>query len=297
VDPQPGAQPARPAGAPLRGATITGFETAGNSYKLTYEVNGEKRTILYAVNADGTLPFEFQNGSAGTAKETYTRRQDGGGPRPGGGPRDGGGLRDTGRPPEGERAPARQSAELRPQATPAPAATAGSFVLRSPEVANGGTLPADYTGDGTGSTLPLQWSGAPAETKSYALLMHHLDPEGVTKSYWILYNIPANVTSLPKNAKGIGTLGASFKGIVGYEPPHSKGPGQKTYVLTLYALTAAPEITAASARVTYEVVVAAMQGKILASTDLSVTYTRNFGNGQAPPPDNERPGGPGAPAR
>ena len=67
VDPQPRAQSVRPAGPPLRGAKITGFETTGNSYKLAYEVNGETRAILYTVNADGTVPFEYQNGSAGAA--------------------------------------------------------------------------------------------------------------------------------------------------------------------------------------------------------------------------------------
>ena len=119
-----------------------------------------------------------------------------------------------------------------------------------------------------------KWSGAPAGTKSYALLMHHLDPEGVTKSYWILYNIPANVTSLPKNVQGVGSLGASFKGVVGYEPPHSKGPGAKTYVLTLYALSAPPEVTGPPERVTYDVILAAIKGKVLASADLSVIYSR-----------------------
>jgi len=61
-------------------------------------------------------------------------------------------------------------------------------------------------------------------------------------------------------------------------------------VLTLYALSAAPEVAVPPARATYEMVLAAMQGRILASTDLSVVYTRG-GNGdgkdEAPPP---RPG-------
>jgi len=295
VDPQPNASPLRPAGAPLRGAKITAFETVGNQSKLTYEVNGEKRTILYAANSDGTFPFEFQNGSAGTTNETYTRRPRGGGPGEGPGPRDGGGPRDTTRPPGGERAPARESGEVRPSSTPAPVTTAGNssaFVLRSAEVTNGGKLPVDYTGDGTGATLPLEWSGAPAGTKSYALLMHHLDPEGVTKSYWILYNIPANVTRLPKNVKGVGSLGASFKGVVGYEPPHSKGPGAKTYVLTLYALSAAPEVSGSPEQVTYATMLEAMKGKVLASTDLSVVYTRNVGTDG--PGETQLPGGPGS---
>jgi len=43
-----------------------------------------------------------------------------------------------------------------------PGATTTSFVLESREVSEGGTLPGDYTCDGTSSTLPLAWSGAPA---------------------------------------------------------------------------------------------------------------------------------------
>ena len=75
VDPQPRAQPVRRDQPPLRGAKITGFETDVNHYKLSYEVGGDKRAILYSANADGTFPFEYQNGSAGTTKEIYTRRE------------------------------------------------------------------------------------------------------------------------------------------------------------------------------------------------------------------------------
>jgi hypothetical protein len=177
------------------------------------------------------------------------------------------------------------------------AAPASLFALRSSEVANGGALPVDYTGDGSGSTLPLAWSGVPVGTKNFALIMHHLDPEGVTKTYWILYNIPADMTALPRNVKGVGALGASFKGVVGYEPPHSKGPGPKTYVLTLYALSAAPEVNAPPERVNYEVILAAMKGKILASADLSVVYTRSgdgSGTDQEKPPRPARDAGHGA---
>ncbi len=83
VDPQPRAQPVRRDMPPLRGAKSTGFETNANNYRLGCEVGGDKRAILYSANADGTFPFEYQNGSAGTTKETYTRREHGaGGPRP-----------------------------------------------------------------------------------------------------------------------------------------------------------------------------------------------------------------------
>jgi phosphatidylethanolamine-binding protein (PEBP) family uncharacterized protein len=198
-------------------------------------------------------------------------------------------------------------ADTQPLAAASQAASKSTgFVLRSPEVADGGDLPVDYTGDGTSSTLPLEWSGAPAGTKCYALIMHHLAPDG-TKWYWIVYNIPADVTRLAKNAKGVGTLGNnSVNSWTEYAPPHSKGPGAKTYVLTVYALSAAPKITVPAGEVNREVLLAAMKDLILASAELHVNYTRfpepaggAAGNGPPPPnrgtnpppgPPRERPG-------
>jgi phosphatidylethanolamine-binding protein (PEBP) family uncharacterized protein len=169
----------------------------------------------------------------------------------------------------------------------APAAATNGFVLTSPEVADGGNLPADFTGDGSGATLPLEWKGAPARTKSYALIMDHLAPGNEMKSYWVMWDIPANVTSLPKNVKGVGQTGVGFKGEAGYEPPHSKGPGAKTYVLHVYALSSEVKPISAGRGVTREALLAAMDGKILAKADLSVVYTRSgeagaSGGGVAP---------------
>ena len=143
-------------------------------------------------------------------------------------------------------------------------------------MADGGPLPKDYTGDGTSSTLPLEWSGAPAGTKAYALIMHHIDPEGVTKWYWTLYNIPATVQGLAKNVKGIGTLGNnSVNGRTEYAPPHSKGPGAKTYVYTLYALSAEASPHVAASEVSRDILLAAMKDKVLASAELRVVYSRD----------------------
>jgi hypothetical protein len=50
--------------------------------------------------------------------------------------------------------------------------------------------------------LPLEWGGAPDGTKSFAVIMHHVAPD-MTKWYWILYNIPADEKSLPKNVKSV----------------------------------------------------------------------------------------------
>lgn len=162
-----------------------------------------------------------------------------------------------------------------PVATAQPAA---GFVLRSPEVADGGTLPRDYTGDGSSATLPLEWSGAPAGTQSYAVIMHHIPGPGTTKWYWVLYNIPATITSLPRNVQGIGVLGNnSVNGRTEYAPPHSKGPGPKTYIYTVYALSAPPQLDVPPAQVNRDVLLAAMRDRTLASAELHVVYTRPAG--------------------
>jgi formylglycine-generating enzyme required for sulfatase activity/phosphatidylethanolamine-binding protein (PEBP) family uncharacterized protein len=170
------------------------------------------------------------------------------------------------------------------------------FVLRSPEAADGGALPADYTADGTGATPPLEWSGAPAGTSSYAVVMHHVDPQGIVKWYWTLYDIPASVQRLPKNVKGVGTLGNnSVNGRAEYAPPRSQGPGPKSYICTIYALSSPPRPTVPPSQVSRDVLLAAMQGRVLAAAELRVVYTRedtsqNQGDNRPQPPGGGRGG-------
>jgi Raf kinase inhibitor-like YbhB/YbcL family protein len=158
-------------------------------------------------------------------------------------------------------------------------APSSSFILRSPDVEEGGQLPKEFTGDGASATLPLEWNGAPTGTRSYAVIMHHIDPEGKVKWYWILYNIPANVQSLPRNVKGIGILGNnSVNGRTEYAPPHSKGPGPKTYIYTVYALSASPQITVPPGEVSRDILLSAMKDYILDTAELKVIYTRYGGD-------------------
>jgi phosphatidylethanolamine-binding protein (PEBP) family uncharacterized protein len=302
VDPQPRAQPVREALPALRGAEITGFEGAGTDHcKLSYTVNGDKRSVAYGINADGTYAFEFDNGRDGKTQEVYRTRQlpD---TRPEGPQRDVRGKGGNSRPmrAEGDRPPppangggrGRQEFVASPDQ---PRSSDGSFMLTSPVVEDMAEMPSDYTGDGSGATLPLEWKGAPAGTQGFALIMDHTDPEGAQKWYWTLYDIPAGVTKLPRNVQGIGKVGTGFKGQIGYEPPHSKGPGPKTYVLTVYALSAPLGITQAPREVNREVLLAAMRGKVLAHSSLRVVHTSAGndgppGGGQQP----ERDRGPGS---
>ncbi len=147
--------------------------------------------------------------------------------------------------------------------------------LTSPDVADGGTLPADYTCDGSASTLPVAWSGAPAATQSYSLIMHHEASPTDIHWYWVVYNIPSTIDSIANNGTGPWTLGNnSVNDQIGYAPPCSQGPGPKTYVYTLYALSAAPNVTVDPSLVNRDTLLAAMNGLILDSATLTVTYTR-----------------------
>lgn len=174
-------------------------------------------------------------------------------------------------------APANAKPGLVPAAAPTAKTAQGSFRLSSPAVADGGSLPRDYTGDGAAATLPLKWTGAPEDTKSFALIMHHIAPDQ-TKWYWVLYDIPATTTALPRNLQdGVGTLGNnSVNGLTEYAPPHSKGPGAKNYIYTVYALSASVTPEVAPDEVGRDELLAAMKGKILATAELKVVYSRDF---------------------
>ncbi len=75
VDPQPRAEPIRPDGEPLRGATVTGFEkVAANIFTLSYAYRGETRKIHYTIEPDGRYVFDYIDGRGDSRTETYTRR-------------------------------------------------------------------------------------------------------------------------------------------------------------------------------------------------------------------------------
>ncbi|NWJ96498.1 MAG: YbhB/YbcL family Raf kinase inhibitor-like protein [Chloroflexi bacterium] len=149
------------------------------------------------------------------------------------------------------------------------------FVLKSSAVVEGGALPKDFTCDGTSATLPLSWSGVPSSTQEFAVIMHHIPGPGDTHWYWVLYNIPLTVINLPRNVTGIGTLGNnSVNGKTEYAPPCSKGPGQKNYTYTIYALSSSPRLTVPPAQVNRDALLAAIQDNTLASAALNVSYSR-----------------------
>lgn len=150
----------------------------------------------------------------------------------------------------------------------------GVFTLESSGVVNG-VLDKKYTCDGQSFAPPLTWKNAPAGTKSFAVLMHHIPPTGDKHVYYVVYKLPSTVTSLHENNTSIGSFGVNtVNGKNSYTPPCSQGPGAKIYVITAYALSTEPVIPASTTKVTMDIVLDAIKATTLAKSELSVSYTR-----------------------
>ena len=74
VDPQSLTKAFRPAGEPLRGAVITGFERIGDStFDLKYTLNGSEYHVKYTASL-GEVSMEFIDSSGSVRREVYQRR-------------------------------------------------------------------------------------------------------------------------------------------------------------------------------------------------------------------------------
>ncbi|WP_237152717.1 YbhB/YbcL family Raf kinase inhibitor-like protein [Oryzibacter oryziterrae] len=129
-------------------------------------------------------------------------------------------------------------------------AQAADFTLTSPDIAEGKVLSVAQVAhgfgcSGEGKSPALSWSGAPEGTKSFVVTAY--DPDAPTGSgfwHWVMFNIPASVTSLPGGitpdagapAGAVQSKAdAGYPAFVGACPP----PGQThRYIFTVTALKA-----------------------------------------------------------
>ena len=161
------------------------------------------------------------------------------------------------------------------QPYPVSAVNGSVFTLTSEAGTDGGTVPAEYTCDGAGSTMELSWDNTPEGTKEFAVMMTTLPGDGTTKWSWVMYGIPGNVTGLSKNSTGVGINGVgSHSPRPGYNPPCSQGPGAKVYTITVYALSSAPAIPGDPGQVTGPVLSKAISSLTIRTASINMSYTR-----------------------
>jgi Raf kinase inhibitor-like YbhB/YbcL family protein len=147
--------------------------------------------------------------------------------------------------------------------------TNSRLTLRSDAFDEGGSIPVRYSCDAEDVSPPLSWSGAPAETGAFALIVRDADAGNFV--HWVLTDIPADVTSLPDGmGDTVGIAGRNDFGRVGWGGPCPPS-GEHHYEFTLYALTAPLQLDGAPEA---DEVERAFGTNLLAEAKLTGTFTR-----------------------
>jgi Raf kinase inhibitor-like YbhB/YbcL family protein len=146
-----------------------------------------------------------------------------------------------------------------------------TFTLRSSAFAEGGSIPRGYTCDGDDVSPPLEWSGAPASTAAYVLLVTDPDARGFV--HWVAVDLSGSSRGLAERASGkpaAGNEGRNDFGRTGWGGPCPPS-GTHRYVFELYALSSPLNLpgrpTAADVR-------RALGGRVVGEARLTGTYRR-----------------------
>ena len=141
-------------------------------------------------------------------------------------------------------------------------------------------MPSTYTCEGRNVSPPLSWEGVPADTQSLVLVVD--DPDApdpaapkMTWVHWVLYNLPPSSTGLPEAVSSAQLPARTLEGLNDWKRTGYGGPcppiGRHRYFHKLYALDLVlPDL----AHPTKAALEAAIQGHILAQTEIIGTYQR-----------------------
>jgi Raf kinase inhibitor-like YbhB/YbcL family protein len=154
------------------------------------------------------------------------------------------------------------------------------LALRSSVFQPGGPIPPRYTCQGEDVSVPLEWDGAPDETRSFALIVD--DPDApdpaaprIVWTHWMLYNIPADAKILKEAVKPNELPPGTLEGLNDWKRTGYGGPcppiGRHRYFHKLYALdTLLPDLGEPDKAALQR----AMQGHVLAQAELIGTYQK-----------------------
>ncbi len=119
------------------------------------------------------------------------------------------------------------------------------MILKSPDFADGQPIPSRHSLDGGNASPELVWDGIPEGTRSLALVV--ADPDAPdpaapkqTFTHWVLYNLPARLDRLPRNARFEPGGDSGEEGLNDWQRPGWGGPkppiGTHRYIFRLLAL-------------------------------------------------------------
>ncbi len=150
------------------------------------------------------------------------------------------------------------------------------FTITSSAFENGEPIPLIYSYYGGNKSVPLNWSGAPEGTVSFALIMEDPDAPGIVFTHWLVYNIPADVFELEEGQPMTPTLsngatqGINDYGGLGYGGPAPPAGTTHRFYFRLYALDTTLDLAPGS---TKSQLVNAMQNHILGEAELMGTFS------------------------
>ena len=148
--------------------------------------------------------------------------------------------------------------------------------IKSSSFQEGDMIPAKYTCDGQNISPPLAWNGAPADTKSFAVICDDPDAPAGTWVHWVIFDIPASINGLPESVPrrdevpGLGKSGKNTSQHYGYDGPCPPG-GTHRYYFKLYALDALLNLNAGLSK---EALLKTMKGHVLAEAQVMGRYKR-----------------------
>lgn len=151
------------------------------------------------------------------------------------------------------------------------------FTLLSTAFTNGSEIARPCTCDADDRSPDLSWSGAPANTKSFALIVDDPDAPAGTWTHWLIWNIPPKATLLPGDVPRTPTLdNGARQGVndfhrIGYGGPCPPPGKPHRYFFKLYALNVQLDLKPGASKSDLE---ATLKPHILAQTHLMGTYGR-----------------------
>lgn len=170
-------------------------------------------------------------------------------------------------------------------ASPA-AAQPAALSVTSPTITAGQPIPKQHTADGENTSPALAWTGAPAATKSFAVVCE--DPDVLLPPtnpqpfvHWVIYNVPATAKGLPANipidpaAAMPAEIAGATQGLSGFRRPIYRGPAPPPgkphhYHFVVYAL----DVAGLPAGLTRAQLTEAMTGHVVGQGELVATYER-----------------------
>jgi len=155
-----------------------------------------------------------------------------------------------------------------------------ALTLSSAAFTNDGEIPIRYTCEGRDVSPPLAWSGAPAETRAFVLIVD--DPDApdpaapkMTWVHWVLYDIPPDIAALPEGIPSHALPPGTREGRNDWKRTGYGGPcppiGRHRYFHTLHALS---EPLGDLGTATKGEVERAMHGKVIDQAVLLGTYEK-----------------------